>query len=75
MVIRNAKRETHLITITPREVLDTDILVGVFRTLLKRRHVAPMLPVLVPLGVNEVAATDQGRDDSTRKSVSDERHQ
>lgn len=41
-------RNTNLVTIAPKEILCSDILIGVFGTLLQRRQVFPMLPVLVP---------------------------
>lgn len=41
-------RNTNLVTITPKEILCSDILVRVFGTLLQRRQVFPMLPMLVP---------------------------
>lgn len=62
--------ETHLVTVTPGEVLHTDVLVGVLGTLLERGHVLPVLPVLVPEVVGVDAAADQARNDGTiRKPV------
>jgi hypothetical protein len=39
---------THLVAIAPLVVLGADVLVGVLNTLLQRRHVAPVLPMLIP---------------------------
>ena len=56
---------TYLVTVSPREVLDTNVLVGVLGALLKRRHVLPVLPVLGPEVVGVEATTNQTGDDST----------
>lgn len=55
----------HLVTIAPGEVLGADVLVGVLSALLERRHVVPVLPVLVPQVVGVKATTDQAGDDGT----------
>lgn len=39
---------TDLIAVSPGEVLSSDVLVGVLDALLQRRHVRPVLPVLLP---------------------------
>lgn len=44
----NRGRNTDLVTITPKEVLCSNILIRIFGTLLQRRQVFPMLPMLVP---------------------------
>lgn len=61
----NAGTCTYLVTVTPGEVLGADILVGVFGTLLKRGHVVPVLPVLVPQVVGVDATTDEAGNNST----------
>lgn len=63
-------RETHLVTITPGVVLGTDVLVGVLGALLKRRHVVPVLPVLIPQVVGIEAATNQAGNDSAASNSS-----
>jgi len=49
-----------LVTVAPGEVLGAHVLVGVLDALLKRGHVAPVLPVLLPEDVGVDATTDQG---------------
>jgi hypothetical protein len=39
---------SYLVTIAPLIVLGADVLVGVLSALLQRRHVAPVLPMLLP---------------------------
>ncbi len=51
---------THLVTVTEREVAGADVLVGVLDALLKRGHVRPVLPMLVP----EVVGVQAGEDES-----------
>jgi hypothetical protein len=48
--------EQGLVTVAPRVVLGADVLVGVLNALLQRRHVVPVLPMLVP----EVIGVDGG---------------
>jgi hypothetical protein len=55
--------QAHLVTISPREVLGADVLVGVFDTLLERGHMRPVLPMLVPQVVSVEATTDQDGND------------
>jgi hypothetical protein len=62
-------RWTHLVTVTPGEVLHTDVLVGVLGALLQRRHVVPVLPVLVPQVVGVKATADQAGDNSAVQSI------
>lgn len=57
---------THLVTISPGEVLAADVLVGVLSTLLQRGHVVPVLPVLVPQVVGVQATTDEAGNDSAK---------
>jgi len=51
----------HLVTISPKEVPGPDVLVGVFDSLFQRRHVAPVLPMLVPQILRIDRAQDQTR--------------
>lgn len=61
----NVFGKTCLVTVTPREVLDANILVWVLGALLKRGHVLPVLPVLRPEVVGVEATTNQAGNDST----------
>lgn len=61
---------THLVTISPWEVLAANVLVRVLDALLKWRHVVPVLPVLSPQIVGIDASEDEARDDSTAIVVS-----
>lgn len=56
---------TYPVAITPGEVLDTDVLVGVLDTLLQRGHVLPVLPVLHPEVVGIEAGESQDGDHGT----------
>lgn len=56
---------TYLVSITPGEVLGPDVLVRVLDALLKRRHVRPVLPMLVPEVISVEASKNHGRDDGT----------
>lgn len=47
-----------LVAVTPREVLGADVLVRVLDTLLQRRHVAPVIPMLVPQNVRVDTCAD-----------------
>src|SRR2546421_3044669 len=51
----------HLVTISPKEVPGPDVLVGIFDSLFQRRHVAPVLPMLVPQILRIDRAQDQTR--------------
>lgn len=57
--------KTYLVTISPRVVLDTDVLIRVFHTLLERGHVLPVLPVLFPEVVGVDASENQAGHNST----------
>ena len=50
---------THLVTIAPLVVLGADVLVRVLNTLLQRRQVAPVLPMLIPEPVGIGASEDE----------------
>lgn len=56
---------TYLIAVSPREVLHADVLVRVLGTLLKRGHVFPVFPVLVPEVVGVETTTNQARNHGT----------
>jgi hypothetical protein len=60
-----------LISIAKEEVFGTDILVWVFGSLLQRRHMRPMLPMLRPevVGV-ETRKCDTGNNDTIRNQLS-----
>lgn len=49
---------TYLVTISPEEVLASDVLVRVLDTVLQSRHMRPMLPMLSP----EVVCVDGTED-------------
>jgi hypothetical protein len=55
--------EQSLVAVAPEEVLCADVLIGIFNTLFQRRHVFPVLPMLIPQVVGVDAAEDQGGDD------------
>ena len=55
-------RQTHLISIAPEEVLGSKVLVRVLRSLLQRRQVLPMSPMLIPQVVRIHASNYQSRD-------------
>lgn len=65
------RERTYLVTVTEGEVLHTDVLVRVLGALLDRRHVLPVLPVLVPevVGV-ETTANQAGNDSAAGQLVS-----
>lgn len=54
-----------LVTIAKEVVLGANVLVSVLSALLKRSHVVPVLPVLVP----EVVGIDRGDDDDRGKGT------
>lgn len=58
---------THLVTVSPGEVLHTDVLVGVLGTLLERGHVRPVFPVLSPKVVGVDTSGNQDRNDGAAK--------
>jgi hypothetical protein len=51
-------------------VTGADVLVGILDTLLKRGHVAPVLPMLSPEVVGVSTGENEGRNDATRNEVS-----
>lgn len=48
MIVDLVVPEQSLVTVTPLEVLGSNVLVGILSAILQRGHVAPVLPVLVP---------------------------
>lgn len=60
---RNVAGVTYLVTVTPGEVAGADVLVGVLGTLLKRGHVRPVLPMLVPEVVGVHSRENESRGD------------
>lgn len=68
--MRKREGKTHLVTVAKREVLDADVLVGVLGALLKRGHVIPVLPVLIPEVVSVDATANQAGDNSTVGPIS-----
>lgn len=52
-----------LVTVAPLVVLGADVLVSVLGALLQRRHVGPVLPVLVPQVVGVGTSGNQGDGD------------
>lgn len=54
-----------LVTVAPGEVLGPDVLVRVLDSLLQRRHVGPVLPVLVPQVVAVGGSDGKGGDAAT----------
>lgn len=54
----------HLVTIAPLVVLGADVLVRVLGALLQRRHVAPVVPVLIPQVVGVGARSHEGGDNT-----------
>jgi hypothetical protein len=63
-------RITHLVTISPRVVLVANVLVWILDTLLKRRQVAPVLPMFVPQIPGIVSSKAESRNASTTELVS-----
>lgn len=55
---------THLVTITPLEVLGAEVLVGILGALWQRRKVAPVLPVVSPQPVRVGSSNHKGRDNA-----------
>lgn len=62
--------EHRLITIAPEEVLRSDVLIRVFDSLLQRRHVLPVLPMLIPQVPGVDASEDEAGDDDAVGFVS-----
>lgn len=62
--------KTHLIAVTPEEVLSADVLVWVFRLVLERGAVRDVLPMLVPKTPGVDAGDDCGGDHHAVHSVS-----
>jgi hypothetical protein len=61
----------HLISITPEEVLGSDVLVGIFSTLLQRRLMFPVPPMGIPQVPRIHTGNDQEWDcDATKVSLS-----
>lgn len=52
---------THLVTITPEEVLCSEVLIWVLWSLLQRLHMAPMLPMLIPQDIRISSRNHQAR--------------
>lgn len=61
---RGVAGTTYLVTIAPGEVAGANVLVGVLGALLKRWHVRPVLPMLVPEGVGVEAGQEEGGGDA-----------
>lgn len=61
---RGVAGTTYLVTIAPGEVAGANVLVGVLGALLKRGHVRPVLPMLVPEGVGVEAGQEEGGGDA-----------
>ena len=62
---------THLVAVTPWVVFVTDVLVWVLDSLLERRHVLPMPPMLGPQVIGIDASEDHaGDDDAGRFRIS-----
>lgn len=57
--------ESYLVTVTPLVVLGADVLVSILGALLQSRHVAPVLPVIVPQVVGVGAGGNDARGDTT----------
>lgn len=57
--------QTHLVTVAPLVVLGADVLVRVLGALLQRRHVVPVLPMLVPEPVGVGTGGDEAGGDTT----------
>lgn len=53
------------VTVAPEEILDPDVLVRVLGAFLERRHVGPVLPVLVPEVIGVDTSNNQEGDGST----------
>lgn len=60
-------RGTHLISITPVEVLGSDVLVWVFGSLLQRLHVLPVGPMLIPQDICVGTGNEQRWDSHAAK--------
>lgn len=60
--------EQGLVTVAPGEVLGADVLVGVLDALLQRRHMRPVLPMLVPQVVG-VGGCEQNAGEDTAVSL------
>jgi len=58
-------RKTHLVTITPPEVLGADVLIAVLRLLRARDVMSDVLPVSVPAKLSIHASDDKGGDGNT----------
>jgi len=54
--------QTHLVSVAPEEVLGADVLVRILSSLLQRRQVRPVLPMLVPQDIGVQASNDQARE-------------
>lgn len=61
---RDVAGASYLVTIAPGEVAGANVLVGVLSALLKRGHVRPVLPMLVPEGVGVEAGQEEGGGDA-----------
>ena len=59
---------SHLISITPKEVLGSKILVRVLRSLLQGLHMLPMTPMLIPQVIRVGARNQQARNRHTTNS-------
>jgi len=53
--------EKSLVPVTPEEILASDVLVWIFWSLLQRRHVLPMRPMLMPKVVGIDRCNDKAR--------------
>lgn len=56
------QEQTHLVSVAPEEVLGADVLVRILSSLLQRRQVRPVLPMLVPQDIGVQASNDQARE-------------
>jgi hypothetical protein len=70
MIIHLIIPKQRLIPITPEEVLGPNILIRVLDSLLQRRQMLPMLPMLVPEVLGVDGAEDQAGDDDAGGMVS-----
>lgn len=65
-LIVSIEQQTHLVTISPLVVLGANVLVGVLGSLLQRRQVVPVVPMLVPqvvgVGTGEAKGGNDGAD-------------
>jgi hypothetical protein len=48
MTLTPLLERAHLIAISPKEILCSDVLIRIFNPLFQRRHMAPVLPMLIP---------------------------